>query len=241
MKKTVEHAGSMLSEDKGFYIILFLCILAIGISGYVLFFTPSKAASETLDPAIYVPSVAATEDIAPVLEETPKEEEEAPAEESSMTETTQATAAVEAETVPSAVQTPIYVRPIAGKLSMAFSGDELVYQETLGDWRTHTGADYAAQAGDRVYAMADGTVKDVWLDALYGYCVALEHSNSLQTYYKGLHDTVKVKVGDSVKAGDILGTVGLDNQTEGAAGVHLHVEAMRDGERINPESLLTDA
>ena len=32
----------------------------------------------------------------------------------------------------------------------AFSGEELVYNETLGDWRTHNGADYAAKAGEDV-------------------------------------------------------------------------------------------
>ena len=32
----------------------------------------------------------------------------------------------------------------------AFSGEELVYNETMGDWRTHNGADYAVQAGEEV-------------------------------------------------------------------------------------------
>lgn len=41
----------------------------------------------------------------------------------------------------------------------AFSGNELVYSATLGDWRTHNGADYAAPAGESVTAAKAGKVR----------------------------------------------------------------------------------
>ncbi len=253
MKKTTAHIGSLFSEDKGFYIILFLCIAAIGISGYVLFFTPAPQKSETLDTSIYEPSTT-TEDLTPVLGTdssfdtpvnatisdhiTPEEEHETPAE---PTQEDAAASAAPAASEAAPVSAPIYVRPIKGTVAMPFSGDELVYQAVLGDWRTHNGTDYTANAGDRVYAITDGTVEDIYEDALFGECVVLQHPNDLETLYMGLHETVKVHVGDTVNAGDVLGTVSSANQTEGAAGVHLHIEALQNGARIDPESLFTTA
>lgn len=55
----------------------------------------------------------------------------------------------------------------------AFSGDELVYSATLGDWRTHNGADYAAPAGESVYPAKAGKVDSVTEDALWGYVVEI--------------------------------------------------------------------
>ena len=48
----------------------------------------------------------------------------------------------------------------------AFSGNELVYSATLGDWRTHNGADYAAPAEESVTAAKAGKVVSVSEDAL---------------------------------------------------------------------------
>lgn len=237
-------------EDKGFYIILFLCVAAIGISGYVLFFTPQSPAAETIDTAVYEPTIL-PEDYAPVLgnensipiEPSPDTAQtpDAPEEDTEAGQPDRNTASVndgepaEAVAQPSA---PVFVRPVAGELSVPFSDEELVYQETFGDWRTHMGADYSAQLGDRVYAITDGTVQEVYADALNGQCVVLEHAEGLTTVYMGLGDKVKVKQGQTVKAGDVLGVVDDSNIAEGAQGAHLHVEALRNGEHIDPEELL---
>ena len=67
------------------------------------------------------------------------------------TEKPAATAAPEAAQAPAA-DAPPAARPGIwdAKPQAAFSGNELVYSETLGDWRTHNGADYAAPAGQSV-------------------------------------------------------------------------------------------
>ena len=43
-----------------------------------------------------------------------------------------------------------YTRPVSGQVLAVWSGDELVYNETLGDWRTHNGTDYACKEGEDV-------------------------------------------------------------------------------------------
>ena len=245
MRNMKKGPAAAFAEDKGFYIILFLCIAAIAISGYILFFTPASPKTEPLDTPVYEPTVAA-DDITPVLgtqDDMPVAAEDVPAEPEKPAEQQPTQAETVPETAPAVTQptAPAYVRPVAGEVFAPYSGDELVYQATFGDWRTHTGADYAADLGSRVYAITDGTVEDVFSDGLYGTCVTLNHADGLQTIYKGLAENVKVKTGQTVKAGDVLGTVDDTNEAEAAAAPHLHVEAIRGGEHIDPESLLTDA
>lgn len=104
----------------------------------------------------------------------------------------------------------------------AFSGDELVYNETLGDWRTHNGADYAAAKGDKVHAVAAGTVAAVTEDALWGTVAEVKTLDGGTWRYCGL-DKAQVKTGDEVHQGDVLGTVGTI-PSEGEEASHLHLE-----------------
>ncbi len=89
----------------------------------------------------------------------------------------------------------------------AFSGDELVYSATLGDWRTHNGADYAAPAGESVYPAKAGKVDSVTEDALWGYVVEITDKNGVTWRYCGLTDT-EVKTGDSVTTATAIGKAG---------------------------------
>ena len=257
--RKMTRSSATLSEDRGFYVILFLCLATVAIAGYVLFFTPAGSKTEPLDTAVYGPTVT-SDDLQPVLgqpDDTPvatddtaaaaaSAETPVPAAPASTTDDTQAATAAASDAADDGAQetlaqpsAPAFVRPVAGDLSQPFSGDELVYQQTFGDWRTHAGADYSTELGARVYAITDGKVSAVSNDALYGTCVTLDHANGLQTIYKGLSAKVKVKEGARVKAGDVLGTVDDTNVAEASEGPHLHVEAIQNGTHIDPETLLS--
>lgn len=240
MRKTNHSTAARFFEDKGFYIILFLCVAAIGVSGYVLFSTPQAARTEPLSTAVYEPTVTQT-DFAPVLagENDMPIQPEIPVVAEPVVPPAAEVAAEPAEPVAQVVAPiePVYIRPTVGKVFRAYSGDSLVYIETMGDWRTHAGIDYASQSGDRVYAMTDGTVDSVYNDPRYGSCVVLSHADELVTTYMGLSDSVKVVGGDTVKAGDIIGTVGSGNLAESQDGTCLHVEATRGGNPVDPASI----
>ena len=123
-----------------------------------------------------------------------------------------------------------------GKVSQAFSGNTLVYNPTLGDWRTHNGADYAAPAGESVTAAKAGKVVSVSEDALWGGVVEVEDANGVTWRYCGVADP-DVKAGDSVTAAAALGTAGtIPAETGGDA--HIHLECVRDGAYLDPESLM---
>ncbi len=242
MRNVRKGPAAAFVEDKGFYMILLLCVVAILVSAYVLFFSPAQQTQSVLDTAVYEPTVL-PEDVQPVLgseQDVPVIAPEESTQESTPTQAVQqqdTSSATQAVAQPSA---PAFVRPVAGAVMAPYSGDELVYQATFGDWRTHDGTDYTASIGARVYAITDGTVEDVYTDGLYGTCVTLSHADGLQSTYKGLGEKVKVSAGQSVKAGDVLGTVDDTNLAEAAQEAHLHVEVTQNGQRIDPETLLTD-
>ncbi len=140
-----------------------------------------------------------------------------------------------APTEPPASPAPAFVPPVSGQTLAGFSGDELVYSETLGDWRTHNGIDLAADAGDEVRCARAGTVSAVYEDGLWGRVVEVT-ADSVTFRYTGL-DEVAVSAQQTVAMGDTLGTVG-ECVAEAALDSHLHLEVLKDGAWVDPAGYL---
>jgi murein DD-endopeptidase MepM/ murein hydrolase activator NlpD len=98
----------------------------------------------------------------------------------------------------------------------------------------HPGLDISADKGDPVYSTADGKVTHAASAGNYGNLVIVEHGYGLETRYGHL-SAFKVKVGQEVKRGDLLGLVGSTGRTTGA---HLHYEVRANGRILNPLQLL---
>jgi murein DD-endopeptidase MepM/ murein hydrolase activator NlpD len=115
------------------------------------------------------------------------------------------------------------------KVTQPFGANPEVYRRW--DLPGHEGIDFRAVRGSRIFACADGTVArvDVYAgDAKaqpYGNSVRLQHRDGYLTVYAHL-ERVAVKVGDAVKAGQVLGTA---DATGNAAGDHLHLMLKKDG------------
>ena len=102
----------------------------------------------------------------------------------------------------------------------AFSGNELVYSATLGDWRTHNGADYAAPAGESVTAAKAGKVVSVSEDRAVGRCGRSRGRKRRDVAVLRVAAPA-VKAGDSVTAAAALGTAGsIPAETSGDAHIH---------------------
>ena len=99
----------------------------------------------------------------------------------------------------------------------------------------HTGVDFVAPTGTAVHAAAGGVVSAAELHQEYGNSVDVDHDNGLTTRYAHL-SKYKVKVGDVVMKGQILGEVG---STGRATGPHLHFEVREKGVPLNPNRFLT--
>ncbi len=122
---------------------------------------------------------------------------------------------------------PRFAKPVAGEVMAHFSGDELLYNETMGDWRTHNGTDFSAAYGETVRSITSGTVKCVKESVLWGWTVEIEGSDGLLRY-TGLSHKPAVREGEAVTVGDAIGK--LDElDAEIALEPHLHVEYEKDG------------
>lgn len=76
-----------------------------------------------------------------------------------------------AETVQPVEEDPVpavFTWPVKGEILSGFSLEVLAYDETMGDWRTHSGVDIAASVGTNVLAISAGTVQGVYDDDLMG-------------------------------------------------------------------------
>ena len=133
---------------------------------------------------------------------------------------------------------PSYVWPVEGEVTQSFTGDELVYNETMGDWRTHEGIDINAQLGAPVSACAKGTVTDVTTDDMMGVTVTVDHGSGMESIYSNLTESVNVQVGSAVEAGTVLGTVGTSAISESASPSHLHFALREYGVMIDPLNYL---
>ena len=98
----------------------------------------------------------------------------------------------------------------------------------------HPGVDFTAARGTEVLATANGrvirAVKGSTLQAGYGNYVDIEHSNGLTTRYAHLDD-VTVKVGQNVRKGVTIGTVGMSG---GSVAPHVHYEIIRNNTQVDP-------
>lgn len=129
---------------------------------------------------------------------------------------------------------PTVVSPLDGTTVTVFSMTELMYDETMADWRTHNGMDIQAGEGDAVKTAADGVVVAVAEDDLMGVTVVIEHAGGYSTQYSCLQADPPVAVDQQVKAGEIIGYVGTTAAAESSMGPHLHFSVSKDGEVIDP-------
>ena len=118
-----------------------------------------------------------------------------------------------------------------------FSGDKLVENVTLKEWRTHNGVDLKASKGDSVKAASAGKVTQIAFDPMWGTMVEIT-DGSLTAIYCGLSEQLPVKMHDTVKAGDLIGTVD-QIPCEISLEPHLHFAVKKDGRFIDPLSLVS--
>lgn len=133
-------------------------------------------------------------------------------------------------------QDAAFCLPIDSEISGTFSGDTLVKNITLNTWRTHNGVDLPAEKGTPVSCAFTGQVTKIYGDAMWGQVMEITGKDDLVAVYSGLSEKVSHKVGDVVKVGEIVGTVG-EIPCESASENHLHFAVKQNGKYIDPMSI----
>jgi murein DD-endopeptidase MepM/ murein hydrolase activator NlpD len=98
----------------------------------------------------------------------------------------------------------------------------------------HTGIDLRGDTGEPVRATATGKVTIAGRQRGYGNMVEISHGNGLATRFGHLSE-INVKVGQVVRIGEIIGSIG---STGLSTGPHLHYETRVNGQPVDPQKFL---
>lgn len=128
------------------------------------------------------------------------------------------------------------VRPAVGDILMNYSMDKSIYFATLDQYRYNPAVIFTAEVGSEVCACAQGRVEDIYNDAKLGHVLVLDLGNGYRVSYGQVED-IRVTVGDSVNAGDVIATVAAPTKYYSVEGSNLYFELTKDGEPVNPEPL----
>jgi murein DD-endopeptidase MepM/ murein hydrolase activator NlpD len=98
----------------------------------------------------------------------------------------------------------------------------------------HTGLDVALPTGTPIRAAGGGVVADAGSDTEYGLYVRIRHPEGYVSIY-GHASRLLAATGDSVRSGQV---VGLSGTTGRSTAPHLHFEVLKDGEQVDPRTLV---
>ena len=128
----------------------------------------------------------------------------------------------------------IFLRPVPGIITSNWGMREDPHKPGSGIMSFHYAIDYRGNIGDPVKAALAGTVSARQNNSLYGNFLIITHSDGYKTFYAHLSD-YSVKLGDTVKEGQIIGKVG---ETGYVTGPHLHFAVYHNDKLVNPNPLI---
>lgn len=100
-----------------------------------------------------------------------------------------------------------------------------------GQMAWHAGVDFAGREGSDVVAVASGVVTYAAKRYGYGLMVEINHGDGYVTRY-GHHESLAVSVGEIVKKGQVVGTMGSSGRS---TGPHVHFEVLKNGRHVDPK------
>ena len=235
-------------RGKGFALALAACLLAAAAAGVWTVRLIRSELQKNLDglsPSSTVQPAVPDADIGTKQEADPWKQDTAPAANSASGVPEPASRQPAASSSPSASSAPgsgSVSEPAAlqsdsapGRVLAVFSGDELVYNKTLGDWRTHNGVDYACKPGETVSSPVEGKVTGLETDGSWGPTVSLTDAQGRVWRLCGV--SAAVRQGQTVSAGQKLGkaaTVSCECEQE----PHIHMEVQQGDRYLDPQKLM---
>ena len=101
--------------------------------------------------------------------------------------------------------------------------------------KMHRGTDFAAPMGTPIMASGDGVITRARWCGGGGNCIKIRHNSTYETVYAHMRNFARgIKEGLRIKQGQIIGFVG---STGKSTGPHLHYEVIKNGKKINSQTL----
>lgn len=262
-KRNRKEKPSSKREKAGFYIAFSLCLAAVGMSVWSAYSGVTNYFKDNGDTSSSIHQQDSTENVDKNLtditeedttaseettEETTAEETEPQTEEPSedaaeyVTEPEE-TQETETEEVleEDIVHTILRVNknlgyPTETKIIGKEYSEDMVYDNTMKDYRAHMGIDFTCEDGESVIAMCDATVEETYYSEMMGNVVKVT-SGEFSILYCGLNEDISVNSGDTISKGQEIGTA-LGVPCESADGTHIHVEIIVRNRHIDPLSVI---
>lgn len=204
-----------------------ICLSVIALGAIVYFTTTGSSKNNTVNEPTTVVDTTAVQRSVTV--------EDTTAETTAPTTEVQTEATTESTSMPlTDTNTPyksFYQYPASEAMLSGYS-EELVFNKTMKDYRSHPAVDFKAEEGTEILAVNDGIVLDVYNDARYGIVIEIDHGGQLVAKYCGL-ESASVSAGDNVAIGGVIGTLGKV-PCEATEEAHLHFETKLEGKSVNP-------
>ncbi|MDR1700095.1 MAG: M23 family metallopeptidase [Lachnoclostridium sp.] len=127
--------------------------------------------------------------------------------------------------------------PITGNVLLTYSPDKVIYFKTLAQYRTNSAMVIESEVDAKVKASADGIVKSVSTSEELGTILTMSIGDDFTVSYGQLKD-VKLKKGDSVKEGEVVGKVAQPTKYYSVEGPNLYYQVKSGKDTVNPMVLL---
>lgn len=127
-------------------------------------------------------------------------------------------------------------RPFISPLELFRMGSGYGYREDpfTRQWVLHKGIDLNVPKGTSVFAIKEGIIQTTGLLENYGLYIIIKHEGGYASLYGHL-DQILAKEGERVRSGQ---EIGLSGNTGRSTGPHLHLEILKDGNPVDPASLI---
>lgn len=254
--KKYKHKSKKPTERVGFYIALSICLVAVGLAVWSTYTSVSEYMAQSdaeYEASLKETTVPVVQEVTGVTESDTSFEEtvetEAPTqgetrddeitlyESSTVPDTEDVDAQSELDSLSAVLKvTESLIYPVDSKSVLREYSETAVYNNTMKDYRAHTGTDFVANEGENVYAMCDGVVNSIAFDERYGVIIEISNSD-YSVYYCGVSSETNVRMQDQVAQGDIIGTVS-QIPCEKEDPVHLHVEIKVGDKLIDPLTVI---
>lgn len=226
---------------KGFYPIVALCLLAVGVATWSavssLSTTPETSSNQSY--TAQVSSYTVSENTEEPAGNTVSDVSDTRVSSTQQSSVKQPASSKPADTTKSKPVAEYFVMPIEGNITKDFSLTALQYSATYSDMRIHNGIDIQAKAGSEIKSAGAGTVTAVENDVLWGTVIEIDHGNGIIGVYCGIENAA-VKQNDTVHAGTTLGTLGLI-PCESSDESHLHIAFKNNDEYVSPLEVMNVA
>jgi len=136
--------------------------------------------------------------------------------------------------VESAAKTP-FIFPLDGEIVLAFREDYFYNEKNIA--RKHTGIDIKGEFNQNVFSSGNGIVSYIGFSPTGGRTIVIRHNEKIRTTYLNLLN-IFVSSGDYVHQGDIIGTIGGNDDPSSLAESHLHFGVIYNGFYLDPEDVL---